>query len=240
MTTRAHNQGPHDLRPIRFTLDTMPNAEGSCLVEFGHTKVICAVSVEEKVPRFLEGTGKGWITSEYAMLPMATETRNDRRRSKGPKGRTHEIQRLIGRALRQSIDLDTLGPLTLQIDCDVLRADGGTRTASITGAWVALAKAMDTLVQRGVLSQTPSLQQIAAISVGMKTGEVLVDLDYQEDSTADVDLNVVMTDDGNFVEVQGTAEGQAYSRKDLTAMLDAAEGATKILFAKQLEALESK
>ena len=213
-----------ELRPVRIERGFTEYAEGSVLIAFGRTRVLCTASVEESVPPFLKGTGQGWVTAEYGMLPRATHTRTPREAAKGKQGgRTLEIQRLIGRSLRAVVDLAALGERQIVLDCDVLQADGGTRTAAITGAWVALADACEALVARGVLSASPVRDQVAAVSVGLVGGEVLLDLDYAEDSTCDTDMNVVMTGAGGFVELQGTAEHGAFDRKALEALLALAE-----------------
>jgi ribonuclease PH len=214
-----------------MTVDYLKHAEGSVLVEFGDTRVLCAASVEERVPPFLLGRGQGWVTAEYAMLPRAGNTRSSRESVAGKiGGRTHEIQRLIGRSLRGCVDLKALGERTLTLDCDVLQADGGTRTAAITGAWVALKRASKTLRARGLLKTDPVRLGLAAVSVGIANGQPMLDLDYEEDSHAEVDANVVMTDHGEFVEVQGTAEGKPFSRARLDELLALAEkGITELL-----------
>src|SRR6266550_4197729 len=204
--TRIDNRSQTQLRPVRLTVDYLDYAEGSVLIEAGNTRVLCAASVEEKVPPFLEGKGKGWVTAEYNMLPRATNTRNSRERDGRVSGRTQEIQRLIGRSLRAVVDMGVLGPRTITLDCDVLQADGGTRTAAITGAYVALHRACSLLVQRGTLAAHPVHTAVAAISVGVVKGELLLDLNYVEDSQADVDFNVVMTGQHEFIELQGTGE----------------------------------
>ena len=210
------------------------------LVEFGDTRVLVTATVEDGVPGFLRGKGEGWVTAEYGMLPRATNTRTEREAARGKQsGRTQEIQRLIGRALRAVTDLSALGPRTIQIDCDVLQADGGTRTASITGAYVALADAMNALVRRRQLASSPLHGQVAAVSVGIVRGQQVVDLDYVEDSGAETDMNVVMNNGGGFVEVQGTAEGHAFRRHELDRLLDLAAGACDRLFALQVEALQA-
>jgi ribonuclease PH len=208
---------------MEIKVGALRHAEGSALISVGDTQVMCAVSVEERVPEFLRGKGRGWLTAEYAMLPRATHTRSERESSRGRlSGRTHEIQRLIGRSLRAVVDLSTLGERTLFVDCDVLQADGGTRTAAITGAYVAVAQALGRLVDGGVLAGSPLREPVAAVSVGIVDGELLVDLAYAEDSRAEVDANFVMTGSGGLVEVQGTAEGRTFARRDLSRMLDAA------------------
>lgn len=213
-----------ELRPVRIERGFTEYAEGSVLVSFGRTRVLCTASVEESVPPFLKGTGQGWVTAEYGMLPRATHTRTPREAAKGKQGgRTLEIQRLIGRSLRAVVDLAALGERQVVLDCDVLQADGGTRTAAITGAWVALADACEALVARGVLSASPVRDQVAAVSVGLVGGEALLDLDYAEDSTCDTDMNVVMTGAGGFVELQGTAEHGAFDRSALETLLALAE-----------------
>lgn len=217
---RAENQ----LRKIKITRDFNLYAEGSVLIEFGNTKVICTASVSEKVPPFLKGQGKGWITAEYSMIPRATGERNQRESAKGKlSGRTMEIQRLIGRALRTAIDLDKLGERTVTIDCDVIQADGGTRTTSISGGYIALALAMKKLLNEGILVENPIISNVAAISVGIVGGTPMLDLKYSEDSAAEVDMNVVMNGEGRFVEVQGTGEEATYTRAELNELLDLAE-----------------
>ena len=217
---RAENQ----LRKIKITRDFNLYAEGSVLIEFGNTKVICTASVSEKVPPFLKGQGKGWITAEYSMIPRATGERNQRESAKGKlSGRTMEIQRLIGRALRTAIDLDKLGERTVTIDCDVIQADGGTRTTSISGGHIALALAMTKFVNEGILAENPIISNVAAISVGIVGGTPMLDLKYSEDSAAEVDMNVVMNGEGRFVEVQGTGEEATYTRAELNELLDLAE-----------------
>jgi ribonuclease PH len=225
------------LRPIRFTRSFTRYAEGSVLVEFGHTRVLCTATIEEGVPGFLRGKGQGWVTAEYGMLPRATHTRGAREAAKGKQsGRTQEIQRLIGRSLRAALDLGALGERTVTLDCDVLQADGGTRTASITGAWVALADACARLVsQKGIAD--PIHGQVAAISVGIVAGAPVLDLDYVEDSSAETDMNVVMNSGGGFIEVQGTAEGHAMRRDELDALLALAQKGTAELFVAQRAAL---
>jgi ribonuclease PH len=214
------------------------HAEGSVLIEFGDTKVICTASVEESVPSFLRGKGTGWVTAEYAMLPRATHTRSQREAAKGKQtGRTLEIQRLIGRSLRAVTDLEKLSERSVYIDCDVIQADGGTRTASITGAYVALVDALTTLKLRGLLAEIPVKEAVAAVSVGIVGGEALLDLNYLEDSSAEVDMNFVITSSGRFVEVQGTAEAEPFTTVEMDAMRDLALGGVKQLFALQLEAL---
>jgi ribonuclease PH len=221
---RPDQRATDALRPVRITRAFTMHAEGSVLIEFGHTKVLCTASVEEKVPPHKRGSGEGWVTAEYGMLPRATHTRSDREAAKGKQsGRTQEIQRLIGRSLRAVFDLKALGERTISLDCDVLQADGGTRTAAITGAFVAAHDAVTHLLQEGKISASPIKGHVAAISVGMLRGQPLLDLEYIEDSTCDTDMNVVMTGAGHFVEVQGTAEGEAFSRAQMDALLALAE-----------------
>lgn len=221
---RSNNRAVDALRDVRLTRHYTKHAEGSVLVEFGDTKVICTASVDESVPPFLKGKGQGWVTAEYGMLPRSTGSRMRREAASGKQsGRTQEIQRLIGRSLRAVIDLEKLGERQIQIDCDVIQADGGTRTASITGAYVALCDAIDKLLADGKLAANPLRDQVAAVSVGIVNGEPLLDLDYVEDSGCETDMNVVMTGVGHFVEVQGTAEGVAFSREEMNRLLDLAE-----------------
>jgi len=231
--TRADGRQPTQLRPVSFQLGVQKWAEGSCLVRFGDTQVVCAATIADRVPPHLRGKGTGWVTAEYAMLPRATAERTDRESVKGRLGgRTHEIQRLIGRSLRDAVDLSRLGERTIAIDCDVLVADGGTRTASITGGYVALAAALITYgMDRHLVGK------VAAISVGLVDGEALLDLDYSEDSRADVDFNVVGTDAGTFVEVQGTAEGRPFDRAAMEGLVDLASSGLEQLFAAQAEIL---
>ena len=226
------------LRPVTITRRYTVYAEGSVLIEFGATKVLCTASVEEKVPGHKKGTGEGWVTAEYGMLPRATHTRNDREAARGKQsGRTQEIQRLIGRSLRSVFDLKKLGERTIYIDCDVLQADGGTRTAAITGAFVAAQDAVNMLLASGKLAASPIIDHVAAISVGIVQGTPLLDLEYTEDSGCDTDMNVVMTGAGNFVEVQGTAEGVAFTRKEMDALLRLAEHGIAELVALQKQSL---
>jgi len=259
---RAHDRGPRDLRPVTLTPHFNQHAEGSCLVEFGRTKVICTASAEEKVPPYVHGTGAGWVTAEYGMLPRATHTRSAREAAKGKQGgRTMEIQRLIGRSMRAAMDLKQLGPRTIHLDCDVIQADGGTRTASITGACVALGLALQKLKAQGTIKKLPTLNLVAAVSVGVVEGELFLDLDYEEDSHAFVDLNVAAVSTGpsaermnagaermnagaervnagiELVEVQGTAEGKPFARAQLDGMLDLALEGIGALMAKQRDAL---
>jgi len=234
---RSGGRAADQLRPVCFTRRYTVHAEGSVLCEFGGTRVLCTASVENGVPAFLRNSGKGWLTAEYGMLPRATHTRSAREAARGKQGgRTHEIQRLIGRSLRACIDLGAIGERTITIDCDVLQADGGTRTAAITGGFVALADAVDTLIGRRTLAANPLHGQIAAISVGIVKGEAMIDLDYAEDVEAETDMNVVMNSGGGFIEVQGTAEGHAFRREELDAMLNLAATGTAQLFGLQLEA----
>jgi ribonuclease PH len=232
---RSSGRGPRELRSVRFTPGFTKHAEGSVLVEFGDTRVLCTASVEDRVPPHLLGKAKGWVTAEYGMLPRATHTRGNREAAKGKQsGRTLEIQRLIGRALRASVDLDLLGPRTLTIDCDVLQADGGTRTASICGGWVALALAARKLRRDQVILQEIIRSPVAAVSVGLLNGELLLDLDYGEDSHAEVDMNVVATGNLDLVELQGTAEGKVFGRAALDSMVDLAlEGISKLVEAQK-------
>jgi ribonuclease PH len=238
--TRSGGRAPDELRPVRITRNYTRHAEGSVLIEFGDTRVLATASVDDGVPSFLRGRGEGWVTAEYGMLPRSTHSRSPREAARGKQGgRTLEIQRLIGRSLRSVVDLRALGERTVTLDCDVLQADGGTRTASITGAYVALTDAVNTLLARRVLATSPLHGQVAAVSVGIVRGVPMVDLDYSEDSTAETDMNVVMRNGGGFVEVQGTAEGHAFRRHELDALLDLAVGACGHLFAAQLAALEA-
>jgi ribonuclease PH len=235
---RPSGRAADEMRAVRFERGYTRHAEGSVLVEFGGTRVLCTASIEDGVPGFLRGKGQGWVTAEYGMLPRATHTRSAREAAKGKQsGRTQEIQRLIGRSLRAIIDLGALGERTVTLDCDVLQADGGTRTASITGSYVALVDACAALQKRGALKASPLHGQIAAISVGIVRGTPVLDLDYIEDSQAETDMNVVMKDGGAFVEVQGTAEGHAFRRHELDALLDLAAGGIGRLFELQREAL---
>jgi len=234
MVYRSDNRAPDQMRPVKITPDYLATAEGSALIEVGNTRVICTASVEEGVPNFLRGRGKGWITCEYGMLPRSTLTRTPRESSRGRVGgRTHEIQRLIGRSLRAITDLARLGERTLWIDCDVLQADGGTRTAAITGAFVALGLAMQKLVDAGTLSAAPIRDFVAATSVGVVDGEILLDLTYEEDSRAEVDLNFVMTGGKRFVELQATAEQRPFDDAQLKKMIDLARKGIESLVAKQ-------
>ena len=231
-------RGADQLRPVRITRHYTRYAEGSVLIEFGHTQVLCTASVEEKVPGHKRGSGEGWVTAEYGMLPRATHTRGDREAARGKQsGRTQEIQRLIGRSMRAVFDLKKLGERTIHLDCDVLQADGGTRTASITGAFVAAQDAVNKLIAEGKIAESPILQPVAAISVGMLGDLPLLDLEYTEDSSCDTDMNVVMTGVGHFVEVQGTAEGVPFTRAQMDALLGLAEKGIRELIAAQQQAL---
>ena len=235
---RPDGRTPDTLRPVAFERPYLKYAEGSTLVKFGDTHVVCSASVEESVPPFLRGSGKGWVTAEYAMLPRATTTRSRREAAgKKPSGRSMEIQRLIGRSLRSVMDMSLLGERTIWIDCDVIQADGGTRTACVTGGCLALYDALKTLQGFGVIGELPIKSMIAAISVGIVNGEALLDLNYREDSAAEVDLNLVMTETGKLVEIQGTAEENPFSRKDLEAMIDLGEKGIMHLIRLQKEAL---
>ena len=240
MTIRPSGRAVDMLRDVRFTRGYTRHAEGSVLVEFGHTRVLCTASVEEKVPGFLRGAGRGWVTAEYGMLPRATHTRSDREAARGKQsGRTQEIQRLIGRSLRAVFDLEKLGERTITLDCDVLQADGGTRCASITGAWVAAHDAVAGLVAGGALASSPIRDHVAAVSVGIYQGLPVLDLDYDEDSSCDTDLNVVMTGAGGFVEIQGTAEGEPFSRTQLDRLVGLAGDGIARLVALQKTAIAS-
>jgi ribonuclease PH len=235
---RKNGRAERQLRPVLLEPGVSKHAEGSCLARFGDTQVLCTASVEDRVPPHVYGTGAGWVTAEYGMLPRSTHERMGREAARGKQGgRTLEIQRLVGRALRASVDLKALGVRTVTLDCDVIQADGGTRTAAITGAWVALSLAVRALQRQGAVKASPILRSVAAVSVGMKDGAVLLDLDYDEDSSADVDMNVVATGEGRLVEVQGTAEGRAFVREELDRMLDAAVEGIASLRALQLAAL---
>ena len=225
------------LRNVTVQKNYLKHAEGSCLISFGDTKVVCSASVEEGVPPFLKGKGQGWVTAEYGMLPRSCSQRISREKG-GGSGRTQEIQRLVGRSLRAVVDMKKLGERTVKIDCDVIQGDGGTRTASITGGYIALAMAMKKIQKAKLISAWPITQQVAAISVGKKDGTALLDLNYVEDSSAEVDMNIVMLGSGNFVEVQGTAEGKAFSKKDMDAMVKLAEKGIKELFSVQNKVLK--
>ncbi|MFT4886799.1 MAG: ribonuclease PH [Pseudohongiellaceae bacterium] len=237
-TTRPSGREPSQLRDVKITRHYTKHAEGSVLVEFGDTKVICTASVETSVPRFLKGSGQGWVTAEYGMLPRSTGSRMDREAARGKQsGRTQEIQRLIGRSLRAAVDMKKLGENTIKIDCDVIQADGGTRTASITGGCVALVDAIEFLIKAKKLKESPIKQMIASVSVGVWRGQPVLDLDYAEDSTAETDMNIVMTESGGFIELQGTGEDGDFKRSELDAMVQLAEGGIKELFARQKQAL---
>lgn len=235
---RSFNRSADQLRPITLTPGASRHAEGSCLVEFGHTKVLCTASIDEGVPHFLRNTGRGWVTAEYGMLPRATNSRNPREAAKGKQsGRTQEIQRLIGRALRTSLDLAKLGERQIVIDCDVIEADGGTRTASITGGFVALALALKHLQKKGLLKSDPLIVPVAAISCGIVDGQARLDLDYEEDSSAEVDANIIMTADGQMVEVQASGEESTFSEAQLAQMLTLGKVGIQELVKKQQLAL---
>jgi ribonuclease PH len=235
---RPSGRTAQQIRPVTITRNFTRHAEGSVLIEFGDTKVLCTASVDRGVPRFLKGSGKGWVTAEYGMLPRSTHTRNDREATRGKQGgRTLEIQRLIGRALRTCVDLSALGENTITIDCDVLQADGGTRTASITGACVALVDALNWMRKEGLVKTNPLKGLVAAISVGIYNGNAVADLDYAEDSKADTDMNVVMTEAGKFIEIQGTAEAEPFALEEMNAMLELARHAIRELMDLQKAAL---
>jgi ribonuclease PH len=235
---RPSQRSSDELRPIRITRCYTRHAEGSVLIEFGDTRVICTASVAEQVPSFLKGKGQGWLTAEYGMLPRATNTRSDREATRGKQtGRTQEIQRLIGRALRAVVDLEKMGERTLQLDCDVIQADGGTRTAAITGAFVAAHDAVSFMLEKKLIAASPIRDFVAAVSVGVYDGKPVLDLDYTEDSACDTDMNVVMTGKGGMVEVQGTAEGHPFSRTELDQMLDLAQKGIQNLIVAQRSAL---
>ncbi len=236
--SRSYERLSSDLRPVSITTNVNAYAEGSALVEFGRTKVLCTASVEESLPGWLKGKGHGWVTAEYSMLPRSTHTRMKRERDR-MSGRTHEIQRLVGRSLRSIVDLKKLGDRSIVIDCDVIQADGGTRTASITGGYVALALCLRKLKGLKGFQEGALLDQVAAVSVGLKGGQVLVDLDYEEDSACDVDMNFVMTGKGLFVEIQGTAEQEPFSKQAMDDMTDSAMGALRALHAKQKTVLDN-
>lgn len=237
---RPSNRQADEMRPISITRNYTKHAEGSVLIEFGDTRVICTASIEEKVPNFLRGKGQGWVTAEYGMLPRSTGSRMRREAAGGKQGgRTMEIQRLIGRSLRAGINLETLGENTISLDCDVIQADGGTRTASITGAWVALHDAVQHLLDKKAIAINPLHHQIASVSVGIYNGTPILDLDYAEDSNAETDMNVVMNSDSGFIEVQGTAEGHPYSKDELNSMLALAEKGINELFTAQQSAIDN-
>lgn len=237
---RVDGRKPGELRPVKIKRNYLKYAAGSCLVEMGNTKVLCTASLQDKAPPFLKGTGKGWLTAEYGMLPASCTERIQRESSKGkPSGRTQEIQRLIGRSLRSIVDLHKLGERTIVIDADVIQGDGGTRTAAITGAYVALVDAVNGMIKRGVIAENPVLDSIAAVSVGILEGRVLLDLCYAEDSKAEVDMNVVMTGKGAFVEVQGTAEGKAFTKKEMNELVASAEKGIRQLHVLQKKVLKA-
>ncbi|MCB1947609.1 ribonuclease PH [Nitrosomonas sp.] len=232
--TRSYNRTATQIRPVKISRNYTKNADGSVLIECGDTKIICTASVSEKVPPFLKGKNQGWLTAEYGMLPCSTHERIQREAARGKQsGRTMEIQRLIGRSLRAIVDLNMLGERTIQIDCDVIQADGGTRTASITGAFVALHDAVESLLYQQLIETSPILDHVAAISVGIYQGTALLDLDYQEDSACDTDMNVIMTGNSGIVEIQGTAEGMVFTRTELNQMLDLAESGVQKLISVQ-------
>ena len=238
---RPSGRAPDEMRPVRFVTDFTRHAEGSVLAEFGDTRVLCTASVENRVPPWLRGSAKGWVTAEYGMLPRSTHTRGAREAARGRQGgRTMEIQRLIGRSLRAATDLAALGECTVTLDCDVIQADGGTRTAAISGAYVALSIAMARLRGEGQLRASPVHGQIAAVSVGIYRGTPVLDLDYHEDSEAETDMNVVMNEAGRFIEVQGTAEGHAFTRAEFDALLALAQAGTAAIVAAQNEALAGR
>ncbi|MFT4925075.1 MAG: ribonuclease PH [Phenylobacterium sp.] len=235
---RPSERTVNQIRPVTITRNFTLHAEGSVLVEFGDTKVLCTASVEEGVPRFMKGKGKGWVTAEYGMLPRSTHSRMNREAARGKQGgRTMEIQRLIARSLRAAVDLKALGENTITVDCDVIQADGGTRTASITGACVAMVDALSYMRLKGIIKTNPLKQLIAAVSVGVYKGEVIADLEYLEDSAAETDMNVVMTEAGSFIEIQGTAEGEPFSPEELTKMMEVAKHALREIIEIQKQAL---
>jgi ribonuclease PH len=238
--SRPSNRSANDLRTVNITRSYTKHAEGSVLVEFGATKVLCNASVETSVPRFLKGTGRGWVTAEYGMLPRSTNTRMDREAARGKQtGRSLEIQRLIGRSLRAAVDLKALGEHTIKVDCDVIQADGGTRTASITGGCVALHDAISYMLSKSMVMESPFKQMIASISVGIRQGKAILDLDYIEDSSAETDMNVVMTESGGFIEIQGTGEDGDFSYRQLQEMIGLADAGIQILIGKQHGALST-
>lgn len=238
MLERSYSRQTHEMRPVRITTHYTKHAEGSVLIEVGETKVICTASVTEGVPRFMKDKPEGWVTAEYGLLPRATHTRCDREAAKGKQsGRTQEIQRLIGRSMRAIVDRTKIPGFTIQLDCDVIQADGGTRCASITGAWVALALAVQTMIEKGQIAESPLKGHVAAISAGIYDGTPVVDLDYQEDSHCGTDMNFVMTSDGRFVEIQGTAEGEPFSQEEMNTMTQLAKDAIAQLIEAQRKAL---
>ncbi len=232
---RSDGRAPHELRKVNITRNYLKYAEGSCLIEFGHTKVICSASVEESVPPFLKNSGNGWVTAEYGMLPRSCQTRISRGKD---SGRTHEIQRLVGRSLRAVTDMTKLGERTIWLDCDVLQGDGGTRTASITGSFIALSDALNKIKKNGVISKIPIKAFVAAVSVGIVKGELMLDLCYEEDSQAEVDMNVVMVSNGEFIEIQGTAERNTFSKEQSDQMLTLAKKGIEDLITRQRRSLE--
>lgn len=234
---RENQRGNKKLRRLKITLDYLRYAEGSCLIELGNTKVVCSASVEQKVPFFLKGKGEGWITAEYGMLPRACKTRTIREAGRNRSGRTSEIQRLIGRSLRSGVDLRDLGERTIWIDCDVLQADGGTRTASISGGWVALVSCLQSLQRKNLLEELPIRDFVAAISVGIVREQALLDLNYQEDVNAEVDMNVVMSEQGKFIEIQGTAEGEPFDKEQLDGLLNLARQGIEEIIVEQRKVL---
>ena len=238
--SRSDGRKPEELRPLHLHRGYSKFAEGSCLIELGNTHVLCTASVEDRVPSFLKGTGSGWVTAEYSMLPRATQQRTPREREKGPGGRTQEIQRFIGRSLRSVVDLEGLGERTITLDCDVVQGDGGTRTAAITGAYVALADAMSWLLSKGLIGRSLLLEAVAAVSVGVVLGVEYLDLNYEEDSQAAVDMNVVMTESGKFVEIQGTAEHAPFAEQRLARMLHMAQRAIGQIIEVQRRCLSSE
>ena len=236
---RPSGRRPNQMRSVTFSTNYTAHAEGAVLTEFGATRVLCTASVEPKIPSFLKGRNQGWVTAEYGMLPRSTHTRNPREAARGKQsGRTLEIQRLIGRSLRAVVDLAALGDRTITLDCDVIQADGGTRTAAISGSYIALVLAVERLLKKGDMGRNPIHGQVAAISVGIFQGKPVLDLDYEEDAEAETDMNVVMNEAGSFIEIQGTAEGHALLRSELEALLDIAAAGIKTLLAKQAEALK--
>ncbi len=238
MLERSYSRQTHEMRPVRITTHYTKHAEGSVLIEVGETKVICTASVTEGVPRFMKDKPEGWVTAEYGLLPRATHTRCDREAAKGKQsGRTQEIQRLIGRSMRAIVDRTKIPGFTIQLDCDVIQADGGTRCASITGAWVALALAVQSMIEKGQIAESPLKGHVAAISAGIYDGTPVVDLDYQEDSHCGTDMNFVMTSDGRFVEIQGTAEGEPFSQEEMNTMTQLAKDAIAQLIEAQRQAL---
>ena len=238
---RPSNRSNDEMRSVKFSRQYTMHAEGSVLVEFGNTKVLCTATVDERIPPWLRGQGKGWVTAEYGMLPRSTNSRMGREAARGKQsGRTQEIQRLIGRSLRAVVNLEALGERQIILDCDVIQADGGTRTASISGAYIALSDAIQSLLESGKITKDPLVAQLASISVGIYQGEAVLDLDYAEDSNAETDMNIVMNNAGHFIEVQGTAEGHAFSREEMNKMLDLAEKGISEIMQLQSEALNTR